>query len=186
MKITKADFPEFVDFTQNLEERKINNFITIAFDRDVKPKLTAIVLAKIQPDTLPDEDQALWERVRAYWVFAAYYRHCLIHGIAHTQSGFVVPVGEGYEQITDKRRAELMALVERDIYFYEGEMNKYITTNYLSQAIECGTPTKRKNRIGLWVVKHDAKPRTKPTIALPPSEGEVGELPDYTEPDYTL
>ena len=175
MKITKADFPEFVDFTDNLDAKKIEPFITKAFQRDVKPKITdelaALMLADsvlvventvvvddvnntFSPVTTVTADAALYAAVRPYWVYAAYYRHSLLHGINHTQAGFTVAVANNFDQITDKRRAELMAQVKSDMNFYEGEMMKYVHANYPSFfETSCCAPTKRKNRIGLRVVK---------------------------------
>lgn len=156
MKITKADFPQYVDFTENLEERKINHYIQTAFDRDVKPKLSEVVYLLIFPEAIEDGLLPLWNAIKPYWVYAAYYRHSLIHGINHTQAGFTQAVGNNYEQISDKRRAELLAQVKKDMFFYEGEMLKYIQANYPTENNDlscCGTTSKRKNRIGLRVVK---------------------------------
>jgi len=177
MKITKADFREFVDFTINLEDRLIEPFITKAFLRDVKPKITdalaELVLADsvlvVENTAIVDDvnntfspvvtvapDVALYQAVRPYWVLAAYHRHILIHGIFHTQSGLTTPSSNTNDQISDKRRAELMAQVKSDMNFYEGEMMKYVKANFPALFdTACCAPTKRKNRIGLRVVKNE-------------------------------
>lgn len=182
MKITKADFQEFVDFTINLDDRLINPFIDKAFLRDVRPKLgqplaDAVeaynsVTAPAAPanpvyddvnntfdfDLVPIEeatgDTNLYNAVKPYWVLAAYHRHLLVHGIFHTQSGLTTPTPDRSEQITDKRRAEVLAMVASDMNFYEGEMMKYAKGAYPDQFTDTTCSTKRtKNRIGLRVVQ---------------------------------
>lgn len=183
MKITKADFPEFVDFTINLEDRLINPFIDKAFARDVTPKigeaLADMILAfdgvevpaaptnpvldqendtfdfdLVEITTEDPELAKLYAAVRPYWVLAAHHRHLLVHGIFHTPAGLTTPTTNTADQITDKRRAEVLAMVASDMNFYEGEMMKYAKANYPEEfkAEPCGTG-RSKNRIGIHVVK---------------------------------
>ena len=179
MKITKADFKKFVDFTANLDEDKINPFIDKAFERDVMPKIGPVLAAKIigyTPDVTvtntaevddvnntfsplvienTSADEKLFNAVKPYWVYAAYTRHTLKHGIDHTPVGFVNVKGNpNFEPISDKRRAEMMKQDESDMNFYEGEMMKFVKAAYLDlfKTDKC-TPARRKNSTGIYVAK---------------------------------
>jgi hypothetical protein len=179
MKISKADFPALVDFTINLEDRLIDPFIDRAFLRDVAPKIGPVLSDAITAydaatapaapenpvfddvnntfdfDLVPIEeatgDGNLYNAVKPYWVLAAYHRHLLVHGIFHTPSGLTAAVGDKFIQITDKRRAEVLAMIASDMNYYEGEMMKYAKGAYPGQFADTCSP-KKKNRTGLWVV----------------------------------
>lgn len=123
MRPTKADFPEFLAFSQNIDDLNIDPHIKDAFKFDIKPKLGASLANDIynystvvdyDPADYDQNDYALETRpqltafyydfVLQWWVLLAARRFLQIHGYNITQFGLTKMTDSTFEQMSPAER----------------------------------------------------------------------------------
>lgn len=120
MKPTKTDFPEFVNFSLNIEDRLINPHIEDAYKYDVRPKLDSLAVDIYDYDTTTEtkpELEAFFENfILQWWVLLAYKRFIQNHGRNVTQYGYTKtkdPQGT-FDQLDGEERAVILRQLASD------------------------------------------------------------------------
>lgn len=120
MKPTKSDFPAFVNFSLNIEDRLINPHIEDAYKFDVKPKLDSLASDIYAYDqnltTKPELKTFFDDYVLQWWVLLAYKRFIQSHGRNVTQFGYTKtkdPQGT-FEQLDPNERSVILKQLEHD------------------------------------------------------------------------
>ncbi len=120
MKPTKSDFPAFVNFSLNIEDRLINIHIEDAFKYDVRPKLdvlaTDIYAYDITLNTKPQLKTFFDDYILQWWILLAYKRFIQNHGRNVTQFGYTKtkdPQGT-FDQLDANERVVIMKQLEHD------------------------------------------------------------------------
>lgn len=124
MRPTKADFPNFLAFTQNISDLNIDPHIKDAFKFDIRPKLGTSLANDIynystvgdyDPADYDENDYALetkpqltafyYDFVLQWWVLLATRRFLQIHGYNITQFGLTKMIDSTFEQMTPAERS---------------------------------------------------------------------------------
>lgn len=122
MRPTKADFPEFLTFSQNIDALNIDPHIKDAFKFDVKSKLGSLAtdLYNYVPvntytppyannnytgETKPQLVQFYFDFVLHWWVLLSARRFLQIHGYNITQFGLTKMTDSTFEQLTPAERS---------------------------------------------------------------------------------
>src|SRR6187549_224237 len=120
MKPTKSDFPEFVNFSLNIEDRLINPLIEDAYKYDVRPKLDSLAVDIYDYDTTTEtkpELEAFFENfILQWWILLAYKRFIQNHGRNVTQYGYTKtkdPQGT-FDQLDGEERAVILRQLASD------------------------------------------------------------------------
>jgi len=126
--ITKADFAKYVDIPANLPASKLTRFITDAATFNLEPAFNSTKLYRAIVDTDIIADSALDEFFQKYvvpfWVYAAFCQFELRHGIDVTQAGMKEHTDSNSENISDKRREELLASDRAKMNVYKSRLLK--------------------------------------------------------------
>jgi hypothetical protein len=120
MKPVKSDFPTFVNFSLNIEDRLINPHIEDAYKYDVRPKLDELAVDIYNYDTV-DNDKPELEAffnnfILQWWVLLAYKRFIQNHGRNVTQFGYTKtsdPQGT-FQQLDGDERAVILRQLASD------------------------------------------------------------------------
>lgn len=92
MKPKKSDFPTFVQFSMNIEDRLINPHIEDAYKFDVRPQLETLAVDIYSYDssltTKPELKTFFQDYILEWWIRLAYKRFIAVHGKNVTQFGF--------------------------------------------------------------------------------------------------
>lgn len=120
MKPTKSDFPAFVNFSLNIEDRLINPHIEDAFKYDVRPKLETLATDIYAYDatlgTKPELADFFNDFVLQWWILLAYRRFIQGHGRNVTQFGYTKtrdPQGT-FDQLDGDERAVVLKQLTHD------------------------------------------------------------------------
>lgn len=121
MKPVKADFPTFVQFSLNIEDRLINPHIEDAYKFDVRPQLESLAVdiysyIPEEPETRPELKTFFQDYILEWWVRLAYKRFIEVHGFNVTQFGFTQtkdPNGT-FDQLDANSRAVMLKRISSD------------------------------------------------------------------------
>jgi len=120
MKPTKSDFPAFVNFSLNIEDRLINPHIEDAYKYDVRPKLDVLAVDIYDYDanltTKPQLKAFFEDFILQWWVLLAYKRFIQNHGRNVTQYGYTKtkdPQGT-FDQLDGEERAVILRQLMSD------------------------------------------------------------------------
>ncbi len=120
MKPTKSDFPAFVNFSLNIEDRLINPHIEDAYKYDVRPKLDSLAVDIYDYDstltTKPELKEFFEDFILQWWILLAYKRFIQNHGRNVTQYGYTKtkdPQGT-FEQLDPEERAVILRQLASD------------------------------------------------------------------------
>ncbi len=120
MKPTKADFPAFVQFSLNIEDRLINPHIEDAYKFDVRPQLETLAVDIYNYDSLSGTKPQLktfYENyIMEWWIRLAYKRFIAVHGKNVTQFGFTQTKDPGgtFDQLEAADRAVILKQITSD------------------------------------------------------------------------
>ncbi len=120
MKPTKADFPAFVQFSLNIEDRLINPHIEDAYKFDVRPQLESLAVDIYNYDSLSGTKPQLktfYENyIMEWWIRLAYKRFIAVHGKNVTQFGFTQTKDPGgtFDQLEAADRAVILKQITSD------------------------------------------------------------------------
>lgn len=120
MKPTKADFPTFVQFSLNIEDRLINPHIEDAYKFDVRPQLETLAVDIYNYDSLSGTKPQLktfYENyIMEWWIRLAYKRFIAVHGKNVTQFGFTQTKDPGgtFDQLEAADRAVILKQITSD------------------------------------------------------------------------
>lgn len=132
--ITKDDFGAYVQWSNNIPAANVDYHCADSQNFDVEPimptavvsgnnMLTDIIAALAEdPQTKPELIAFYNAYVKPLLVLNAYRRFLLVHGINITQFGSRVNNEETSNEISDKRRAEIMADAESKANVYLAKM----------------------------------------------------------------
>lgn len=122
MRPTKADFPQFLTFSQNISDLNIDPHIKDAYKFDILPKLGSLAkdiytyepVVDYDPDDYDNNDYSLeskpqltefyYEFVLHWWVLLAARRFLQIHGYNITQYGLTKMTDSTFEQMSPSER----------------------------------------------------------------------------------
>lgn len=120
MKPQKSDFPTFVQFSMNIEDRLINPHIEDAYKFDVRPQLETLAVDIYNYDgslsTKPELKTFFQNYILNWWVLLAYKRFIAVHGKNITQFGFTQlkdPQGT-FDQLEAADRAVFLKQITSD------------------------------------------------------------------------
>ena len=123
MKPTKADFPQYVQFSLNIEDRLINPHIDDAYKFDVRPQLETLAVdiynytsTAPDPETKPQLKTFYDDYIKEWWIRLAYKRFIAVHGKNVTQFGFTQtkdPNGT-FDQLEAADRAVILKQISSD------------------------------------------------------------------------
>lgn len=115
--ITKLDFTaDRVPFTQNLDNRLIEPYITKAQKQDFKPLVSDAFYTAITAETPTAEIQTfLDDYVKEFLVYATMARFLAYHGNIIAQNGMREYVDNTSQPISDTSRAQLIKEAEKDM-----------------------------------------------------------------------
>lgn len=120
MKPTKSDFPAFVNFSLNIDDKYINLHIEDAYKYDIKPKLDALATDIYEynqdTDTKPQLKAFFNDYILQWWVLLAYKRFIQNHGRNVTQFGYTKtrdPQGT-FDQLDGEERAVILRQIISD------------------------------------------------------------------------
>lgn len=120
MKPNKSDFPLFVNFSLNIEDRLINPHIEDAYKYDVKPKLDSLASDiyeyEYSLETKPELKAFFDNFILQWWILLAYKRFIQNHGRNVTQFGYTKtkdPQGT-FEQLDPNERSVILKQLEHD------------------------------------------------------------------------
>lgn len=171
MKITKFDLARYADFTVNISDQKVDFQINDAGLMDVAPIITreryGAILA-LEPEQLPTEAvpfppvesehtitlRGLYAAVVPFWTMCTYKRIIAFHGVDVTQAGLVVDRGQEFEQVSDKRRGEILGSIRSKVHFFQSELEKYMNDNNLNAETDSCTDTGNRRNFGIRVAKN--------------------------------
>lgn len=120
MKPTKSDFPTFVQFSMNIEDRLINPHIEDAYKFDVRPQLESLAVDIYNYDgaltTKPELKTFFRDYILEWWVRLAYKRFIALHGKNVTQYGFTQTKDPGgtFDQLEAADRAVILKQITSD------------------------------------------------------------------------
>jgi hypothetical protein len=122
MKPLKSDFPTFVQFSLNIEDRLINPHIEDAYKFDVRPQMESLAVdiynydASVLPLTKPELKAFFDSYVLEWWIRLAYKRFIAVHGFNVTQFGFTQTKDPGgtFDQLESKERAVMLKQITSD------------------------------------------------------------------------
>ncbi len=122
MKPLKSDFPQYVQFSLNIEDRLINPHIEDAYKFDVRPQLESLAVdiyaydASVEPQTKPELKAFYDAYLKEWWIRLAYKRFIAVHGYNVTQFGFTQTSDPGgtFDQLESKERAVLLKQITSD------------------------------------------------------------------------
>ena len=120
MKPQKSDFPGFVQFSMNIDDRLINPHIEDAYKFDVRPQMESLAVDIYNYDgsltTRPELKTFFRDYVLEWWVRLAYKRFVAVHGYNFTQFGITESRDPGgtFEQIDEKKRAVFLKQITSD------------------------------------------------------------------------
>ena len=160
MLVSKSDFKNYVDFSDNVEDKKINIHIQNVERVDLKPILGEVLYARItapvpEPALSTTEEKLLQEYIKPFIILAAYSRFTRVHGQSITQAGWVHVADATYGQLSKEEKDDARILIRKDLAFYEMELKKYISENNLLPAVPAncaGTTTKSQGGFGFRVL----------------------------------
>lgn len=125
--LTVADFSQYVDIPANLPPSKLNRHIELAKTLDVRPLLDSQKLYNvlfvgdfITPASALDDFYQNY--VKPYWIFAAFVRFELKHGADITQAGLKEHTSDNSENVSDKRRSDILSRDHSDANVYKSMM----------------------------------------------------------------
>ncbi len=125
--ITKSDFSEFVQFTNNIQDRLINASILKAETLDFEPLVSATFWTDINSTSPPmgSELQAFFDNFcKPILVHFAMNRYLIEAGKNITQFGLVVPVEPTSEPVSDRGRADMRNQYKSDLQSYLAKFYK--------------------------------------------------------------
>src|SRR5215204_2127568 len=120
MKPLKSDFPNFVQFSLNIEDRLINPHIEDAYKFDVRPQLESLAVDIYNYDgsltTKPQLKNFFQDYILEWWVRLAYKRFIALHGKNVTQFGFTQTKDPGgtFDQLEAADRAVILKQISSD------------------------------------------------------------------------
>jgi len=120
MKPAKSDFPQFVQFSLNIEDRLINPHIEDAYKFDVRPQIESLAIDIYNYDLTAGDRPELKTFYEAYilewWVRMAYKRFIAVHGKNVTQYGFtqIKDPGGTFDQLEAADRAVILKQITSD------------------------------------------------------------------------
>ncbi|KAA3438461.1 DUF6712 family protein [Rufibacter hautae] len=129
-------------------------------EEPTKPVLTP--LEEVPAEEVPTEEllpvlvvdlHAFYAAVVPFWAMCAYKRLFFIHGIDVTQAGITSPRGQDYEQISDKRRGEILGQIRSKVHFYQSELGTYMRANNFLPKVDACHEAPRKLNIGVFIAK---------------------------------
>lgn len=132
--INKDDFGAYVQWSNNIPAANVDYHCADAQNFDVEPimptavvsgnnMLTDIIAALAEsPVTKPELVAFYGAYVKPLLVLNAYRRFLLVHGINNTQFGLRVNNEETSNEITDKRRGEIMSDAQQKANVYLAKM----------------------------------------------------------------
>ena len=160
MLVSKSEFKTYVDFSNNVEDEKINIHIQNVERVELKPILGETLYARITSAT-PDpvlsqlETTLLTDYIKPFVILAAYSRFTRVHGKSITQAGWVHVTDATYDQLSKEEKEEARLLIRKDLAFYEMELKKFISENNLipTEPASCaGTTTRATGGFGFRVL----------------------------------
>ena len=118
MKPKKSDFPDFVNFPLNIEDKYINVHIEDAFKYEVRPKLDTLAtdIYAYNGTDKPELEDFFNDYVLQWWILIAYRRFLQVHGRNVTQFGYTKtrdPQGT-FDQIDGDERAVILKQLTSD------------------------------------------------------------------------
>lgn len=118
MKPQKSDFPAFVNFPMNIDDKYIKIHIEDAYKYDVKPKLETLAtdIYNYNGTDKPELQEFYEDYVLQWWILIAYRRFLQIHGSNVTQFGVTKtadPQGT-FTQLSGEERAILLKQLTHD------------------------------------------------------------------------
>jgi hypothetical protein len=120
MKPQKSDFPTFVQFSMNIEDRLINPHIEDAYKFDVRPQLETLGVDIYNYDgslaTKPQLKAFYQDYILEWWIRLAYKRFIAVHGKNITQFGFTQTKDPGgtFDQLEPADRAVILKQISND------------------------------------------------------------------------
>jgi hypothetical protein len=120
MKPQKSDFPTFVQFSLNIEDRLISPHIEDAYKFDVRPQLESLAVDIYNYDqslgTKPQLKTFFQDYILEWWVRLAYKRFIALHGKNVTQYGFTQTKDPGgtFDQLEAADRAVILKQISSD------------------------------------------------------------------------
>ena len=120
MKPLKSDFPNFVQFSLNIEDRLINPHIEDAYKFDVRPQLESLAVDIYNYDgsdtTRPQLKAFFQDYILEWWIRLAYKRFIARHGKNVTQFGFTQTKDPGgtFDQVEAADRAVELKQITSD------------------------------------------------------------------------
>lgn len=135
MQPLKTEFPDFVQFSQNIDARLLDFQIKQAYTKDLKPKFGDVLIAIYENADVdlatfitnePELGTFYRDFVLEYWILVSYKRFIAAHGLNVTQFGLTKTADpEGtFEQATGDERAVMLRQIAHDISVCETEIFK--------------------------------------------------------------
>lgn len=133
MQPLKSDFPTYVQFSTNIEDRLLDFQIKAAYTKDLKIKFGAVMEEIYNADYQTVDDFVTAEPelgafyrdyILEHWILSAYKRFIAHHGLNVTQFGLTKqsdPDGT-FTQSTGDERAIIMRQINHDISITETEV----------------------------------------------------------------
>lgn len=124
MQPVKAQFNQFVQFTENIDDRLLDFQIKQAYTKHLLPRFGNLVVAIYNQqdeskfeEALPELENFYTDYLLEYWILVAYRRFISQHGINVTQFGLTQtkdPEGT-FDQVSEDRRAAVIRQISSDI-----------------------------------------------------------------------
>lgn len=123
--INKAQFKTYVDFSDNIPDKKIEYHIGDAQLFDLKPLVPdALYTDLFSLSSRPELQGLLDDQVTPYLICCAFSRFLLWTGRNISQFGIRVNAEDTSTEVSDKARAELIADIENKMAYYLAEFKK--------------------------------------------------------------
>lgn len=159
MQPVKAEFKEFVQFTDNIPDRLLDFQITQAYSKSLVPKFgdLATAIKENESETIEDfltdsPELATFYRdfLREYWITLAYRRFISVHGINVSQFGLTRTADpEGtFVQATGDDRAIVIRQISSDLSVVETNIYKRLkAVNWTFDTIVYNSPDSDDRKI---------------------------------------
>jgi hypothetical protein len=141
MKPLKSEFKNYVDFSDNIPDSKINPHIEAAYKYSIRPFFlykddptkdlgkAIYELATDMPSLLPELMTFYNEYVKEWWILLAFKRFIVNHGLNVTQFGYtkLTDPERTFEPVTDLDRSKVLKQLQDDINVVESNMTAYLS-----------------------------------------------------------
>lgn len=148
--IIKSDFKHFVKLGKNIKDEDLDLHIRDAQDVDFFSWANDTFYSDLMDNlsTKPELTSLFETYVKPYLIFTAYYKFMLWHGANVSQYGTRQNQENTSQEISDKRRAELLGDIQSKVNVYLNRLkDKLKDDEYTYDGVEydfCGDPDKKE------------------------------------------